>query len=521
MGVFAEQEMSLLGGLTVKMYKHPLTVTRASLQADVGIVKMHRSMKDVALAKNNKSIQDAKNKVDAYEKDVYSHLDVVTDRILGKEGEALIAETIQIFHDWKPIRDEVITFMLAGNREAAAEITKNKGAKHVTLLNTKMEELMNYAAVKGKGFFEKAQATERNAEWIMGIIAVFASIATIFIAVFLTRSISKPLDAMKLAVDELKDGDGDLTKRLPDFGNNEIGQTAEALNGFVKKIQAVLIDVRNGTQHINNAAAQISSTAQTLSQGSSEQAASVEETSASLEQMSASINQNTDNAKATDSMASKAASEAEQGGEAVKETVGAMTEIAGKIGLIEDIAYKTNLLALNAAIEAARAGEHGKGFAVVADEVRKLAERSQVSSQEISELAANSVTVAQRAGGLLEEIVPSIQQTANLVMEISASSEEQSVGVNQVNQAIDQLDKISQQNAAASEQLAATSEEMTDQIHQLQSTVGFFTLGNDAQTAKEKTNSTTPANAKNQHTPMVATSAANDETDFVSFDRTA
>jgi methyl-accepting chemotaxis protein len=178
---------------------------------------------------------------------------------------------------------------------------------------------------------------------------------------------------------------------------------------------------------------------------------------ASIEQMTSSIAQNTENAKITDGMASKAAKDAADGGEAVNATVEAMKQIAKKIGIIDDIAAQTNLLALNAAIEAARAGEHGKGFAVVAAEVRKLAERSQVAAQEIGEVAGNSVGLAEKAGKLLAEIVPNIRKTSDLVQEITAASTEQSSGVGQINSAVSQLNQTTQQNASSSEELAATS----------------------------------------------------------------
>ena len=183
-------------------------------------------------------------------------------------------------------------------------------------------------------------------------------------------------------------------------------------------------------------------------------------------------------------MAGKAASEANEGGEAVSKTVIAMKQIAAKIGMVDDIAYQTNLLALNAAIEAARAGEHGRGFAVVASEVRKLAERSQVAAQEIGELAGTSVTVAELAGKLLEAMVPSIRKTSDLVQEISAASQEQATGVGQINNAMNQLNQATQQNASASEELAATAEEMSGQAEKLQQLMGFFKLsvGNEMRT---------------------------------------
>ncbi len=273
---------------------------------------------------------------------------------------------------------------------------------------------------------------------------------------------------------------GDLTVQVQ-LRQGDQGSLLYAMKNMVDKLSSVLSEVSSGAVSLANASEEISATAQAMSQAASEQAAGVEETSASIEEMTASIAQNTENAKVTDSMAGKAALEANEGGSAVRSTVEAMTQIAKKITIIDDIAYQTNLLALNAAIEAARAGEHGKGFAVVAAEVRKLAERSQVAAQEISEVAGSSVDLAQKAGKLLDEMVPSIKRTSDLVQEITAASEEQSSGVAQINSAISQLSQTTQQNASSSEELAATAEEMSGQAEQLQQAVAFFRVNGTAE----------------------------------------
>jgi len=279
--------------------------------------------------------------------------------------------------------------------------------------------------------------------------------------------------------------DGDLTKRIERDYAGLFGKVKDSANSTADNLARVMGEVRAAADALTGAANQVNATAQSLSQSASEQASSVEETTASIDTMSASITQNSDNARVTDGMATKASKEAGEGGQAVTQTVTAMKQIATKISIVDDIAYQTNLLALNAAIEAARAGEHGKGFAVVAAEVRKLAERSQEAAKEIGDLAANSVSTAERAGKLLDEIVPSIQKTSELVQEIAAASQEQSQSVTQIGGAMGQLSKATQQNASASEELAATSEELSGQAEQLQQSVAFFNLGGDSAPTKK------------------------------------
>jgi methyl-accepting chemotaxis protein len=307
------------------------------------------------------------------------------------------------------------------------------------------------------------------------IIAVVLTLLVLTVAMVFAWMLARMLrDVHTITVTALGIADGDLSKTVKVDRKDEIGELQDAIARTVSNLTGIIGEVRTAADNLTNASGQVSATAQSLAQSSSEQAASVEETTASMEQMTASIAQNTENAKVTDGMASKAANEAVEGGDAVNKTVDDMKSIASKIGIIDDIAYQTNLLALNAAIEAARAGDHGKGFAVVAAEVRKLAERSQVAAQEIGNLAESSVKQAERAGKLLTEMVPTIRKTSDLVQEIASASSEQSTGVGQINGAMGQLNQATQQNASASEQLAATAEELGAQAEQLQQTMTFF-----------------------------------------------
>ncbi|MCE1188879.1 MAG: methyl-accepting chemotaxis protein, partial [Ignavibacteria bacterium] len=250
----------------------------------------------------------------------------------------------------------------------------------------------------------------------------------------------------------------------------------KALDAMIKGLTDVVENVKTASLSVNSGSRELSTNADQISQGANRQAASAQEASSSMEEMTANIRQNAENAQQTEKIALQSAENAKIGGKAVNETVVAMKEIASKISIIEEIARQTNLLALNAAIEAARAGEHGKGFAVVASEVRKLAERSQTAAGEINRLSASSVEIAENAGIMLNKLVPDITKTAELVQEITAASNEQNTGAEQINKAIQQLDQVIQQNAAASEELSATSTQLSRLSEQLTDTIGFFKI---------------------------------------------
>jgi methyl-accepting chemotaxis protein len=261
-----------------------------------------------------------------------------------------------------------------------------------------------------------------------------------------------------------------------EFSANHKNSLLYALHNMIEKLHEVLAEISKTSHLLAKTSHLINASAKDLTYNAMEQATSIEETSAYLEQLTATVAQNNENTRITEDISAHSSMNAIAGGEAVKKTVLAMREIAKKISIIDDIAYQTNLLALNAAIEAARAGEQGKGFAVVAAEVRKLAERSQTAAQEISILASNSVEQAEHAGSLLNEIVPSIRKTADLVQEIAAASREQFIGIEQINTSATKLNNVTQATAIAAEDLSNTSDELSMHAQKLEDVIGFFQM---------------------------------------------
>lgn len=283
-----------------------------------------------------------------------------------------------------------------------------------------------------------------------------------------------PINMTADAVDRISDGM--IPEKITGEYKGEFNRTRNNLNRMIENLTCFAIELQNASEQVASASQSMSASSEEMAQGSAEQAAAAEQTSASTEQMSANINRNAENAEQTERIALKSAEDAREGQEAVAETMDAMNIIVDNISVIEDIARQTDLLALNAAIEAARAGEHGRGFAVVAFEIRRLAEQSQKASAEINKLSLSSVKIAEHAAHKLTKLTPDIQQTAQLVQNISLACREQDTGADQINKAVQQLDQIIQQNVSASEELSGIAEELANQAGQLKKIAAFFTI---------------------------------------------
>ncbi|MBI5886086.1 MAG: MCP four helix bundle domain-containing protein, partial [Deltaproteobacteria bacterium] len=376
-------------------------------------------------------------------------VDKIVSKLLGSAG--LTSDEKKAYEDlsssWKSYnesRQNTYRWALAGEFDKAKLNAATDASAKYKVLDETVRRLMDMQDEAAGKLYQEA---ENDYVFIRNTVIVAAAIAILIAIIFviiLTRMIAAPLAFVTANVAN-RLAEGDLTVDVDVVGKDEIGQLQLSLKNMVEKLRDVVTDVRGVSDNVASGSQELSSSAQQISQGSTEQAASTEETTSSMEEMAANIRQNSDNAQQTEKIALKSAQDAKDSGKAVSETVIAMKEIAGRISIIEEIARQTNLLALNAAIEAARAGEHGKGFAVVASEVRKLAERSQTAAGEISKLSSTSVQIAEQAGEMLTRLVPDIQKTAELVQEISAASNEQNSGAEQINKALQQLDQVIQQ----------------------------------------------------------------------------
>ncbi|WP_414691210.1 methyl-accepting chemotaxis protein [Noviherbaspirillum sp.] len=427
-------------------------------------------------------------KSEAIRKDIASNVDQLDKLLLTKEEREIMGALQVERMKYLGARSDYLKLLGEDKRDQASQHLLKAVTPAQDLYFSRVKSLADLGGkLMDKGSADADAQYRESVMMMLGLAAVTILLAIAF-SWWVARSITRPLHAAVKVAQTV--AAGDLTSEIEVGSTDETGRLMQALKDMNASLARVVSEVRAGTDTITTASGEIATGNQDLSARTEEQASSLEETALSMEELTSTVRQNADNARQANQLAMCASEVACKGGVVVAQVVDTMQsintssrKIVDIIGVIDGIAFQTNILALNAAVEAARAGEQGRGFAVVAAEVRSLAQRSAAAAREIKELISNSVEsvdagtkLVDQAGITMHEIVDSIRRVTDIVGEITAASQEQSSGIEHINQAITQMDQTTQQNAALVEEAAAASEAMQNQASKLALAVSVFKL---------------------------------------------
>jgi len=446
------------------------------------------AIRNIGVLSEVAEMQKEEDKVKANSKRLAESRDKLAAMGLTETEKAIIGEITRLEKEIDAPLKEAMARAAAFDSAAAAKVISEKIDPLNTAAVKQMDKLVEYQQAASAAVLEDANAQAVMLMKIFALVGLGAIGLAAVIGWLLTRSITRPLtDAVEQA---RKVAAGELTTKVVVTGKDEVSQLLQALRDMTESLSTIVGDVRGGTETITVASREIASGNADLSSRTESQASSLEETASSMEELTTTVKQNAENARQANQLVASASENAVKGGEVVEQVVGMMgsikdssNKIVDIISVIDGIAFQTNILALNAAVEAARAGEQGRGFAVVAAEVRSLAQRSASAAKEIKVLINDSVEkvdggsrLVDQAGKTMDEIVTSVKRVADIMSEISAASQEQSVGIEEVNRAIRQMDDMTQQNAALVEEAAAAAQSMQEQASRLAQTVSVFRL---------------------------------------------
>jgi methyl-accepting chemotaxis protein len=457
------------------------------------------------------------------QKDVESALSKLNEMMSSatdstNQGRGLVSDISQIEAKYTPVAKTIVSLASAGKRDEAAKMINEECRPLLAALIKATDSYADYTRDREAGLVRESAeryATQRN---LLIAICLGTLLTAVVAGILITRSLLRALGAEPDALGSVAQriAQGDLRPGT-DLNSAPGGSVLASMSDMQSSLVRLIGQVRTAADSIATGSAEIASGNVDLSSRTEQQAASLQETAASMEELSSTVKQNAENAQQASALSANASAVANKGNEVVSQVVSTMgeistnsTRIANITGIIEGIAFQTNILALNAAVEAARAGEQGRGFAVVASEVRSLAQRSSSAAKEIKELIGASVrkvqdgsALADEAGKTMSELTHAVARVTDIMGEITAASVEQSRGIEQVNQAVTQMDEVAQQNAALVEEAAAASRSLEDQGRTLNDAVSIFRVEHSNASAAAGVRQTPITTAKRPSTPLV------------------
>ena len=487
-GLFSIYELSSVNNSATELGTNWMPSVKAAMGVKERLSRIRSQEAQLVFAENPEEIAVYEGRVNEAVKGLRENEAAYAALITEPEEKKLYSDFIQEENAYLQITDKMIAFKKENKSDEAIALLRGESSKLNSKMRGVVDKLVDINANGGINAYKSSIAVYEHSRNLIFILLIVSLAIGFTLAFWIAGIVSRPLQhAVKVAQTVAA---GDLTSHIEVRSSDETGLLLQALKEMNDSLMNVVTQVRKGTDEITYASAEIAQGNMDLSNRTENQASSLEETASSMEEITSTIQHNADNARQANQLSHSASEVAQRGGSVVSQvvtTMGSINESSKKIvdiiAVIDGIAFQTNILALNAAVEAARAGEQGRGFAVVASEVRNLAQRSAGAAKEIKELINDSVNkvaegsrLVDQAGSTMSEVVESVRRVSDIISEITAAGLQQSAGISQINDAVTEMDTLTQQNAALVEEAAAAAASLQEQAQSLSQVVSVFKL---------------------------------------------